>query len=64
MVGGSASKRISADFGEEHDLDATKAGQEVEGKDSDPDALAFIKAKKNVDDLQKAKKNEKRITAH
>jgi hypothetical protein len=34
---------------------------EREGKDLDPDALAFIKAKRKVDDLQKAKKYEKRI---
>ena len=34
---------------------------EREGRDIDPDALAFIKAKRKVDDLQKAKKYEKRI---
>ena len=40
------------------------AAEGVEGKDIDPDALAFIKAKRKVDDLQKAKKAEKRIGAH
>lgn len=39
-------------------------GGEVEGRDLDPDALAFIQAKRKVDDLQRAKKQEKRITAH
>lgn len=34
---------------------------EVEGKDIDPDAMAFIHAKRKVDDLQRAKKQEKRI---
>jgi len=54
-------KRL-VDLGE--DLETTKVGGEVEGKDVDPDAVAFIKAKRNVDDLQRAKKQEKRITAH
>ena len=34
-------------------------GDEAEGVDVDPDALAFIKAKRKVDDLHKAKRFEK-----
>lgn len=37
-----------------------KEGEEVEGQHIDPDALAFIRAKKKVDDLSKAKKQEKK----
>jgi hypothetical protein len=48
----------------EEDREGTRAAGEVEGKDIDPDALAFIAAKRNVDELQRAKKQEKRITAH
>jgi len=40
------------------------AAEGVDGKDIDPDALAFIKAKTKVNDLQRAKKAEKRIGAH
>lgn len=54
-------KRL-VDLGE--DMEATRVGGEIEAKDVDPDAVAFIKAKRNVDDLQRAKKQEKRITAH
>ena len=35
-------------------------GEEQEGKDIDPDAVAFIKAKRKVDDLHKAKRHEKK----
>lgn len=42
-------------------MTASPNGKDLEGKDIDPDALAFIKAKRHVDDLQKAKKFEKRI---
>ena len=53
------------DLGDEEDLGMTSGfGGELEGKDIDPDALAFIKAKRHVDDLQKAKKFEKRIGGH
>jgi hypothetical protein len=50
----------------EDELDADLMGTQLpsgdrEGRDIDPDALAFIKAKRKVDDLQKAKKYEKRI---
>jgi hypothetical protein len=31
-------------------------GEEDEGRGIDPDALAFIKAKRKVDDLHKAKR--------
>lgn len=37
-----------------------RQGEETEGKDMDPDALAYIRAKRNVDDLHKAKKFEKK----
>lgn len=47
----------------EGDLQGAPSGDK-EGRDIDPDALAFIKAKRKVDDLQKAKKFEKRIGAH
>lgn len=50
--------------GDEGDGDIVKAVGETEGKDIDPDALAFIKAKRKVDDLQRAKKMEKKIGAH
>lgn len=63
----SASKggRIYNDFGDEEEANRIVAAAEgAEGKDIDPDALAFIKAKRKVDDLQKAKKAEKRIGAH
>lgn len=54
-------KRTLVDAGE--DTEGTiRPAAEVEGKDVDPDAVAFIKAKRNVDDLQRAKKQEKRIT--
>jgi len=48
------------------ELDSELSGTQVpsgdrEGRNIDPDALAFIKAKRKVDDLQKAKKYEKRI---
>jgi hypothetical protein len=33
-------------------------GGETEGKDLDPDALAYIRAKRNVDDLHKAKRQK------
>lgn len=33
---------------------------EVEGRDADPDAVAFIKAKRKVDDLHKAKRQERK----
>ena len=36
------------------------AAGDTEGVDVDPDALAFINAKKKVDDLHKAKKFEKK----
>lgn len=63
----SASKggRIFNDFGDEEEQNRFVAAAEgVDGKDVDPDALAFIKAKTKVDDLQRAKKAEKRIAAH
>lgn len=60
-------RQLMVDLGDE--LDADLMGTQVpqgdrEGRDFDPDALAFIKAKRKVDDLQKAKKYEKRIGAH
>lgn len=58
---------MAVDLGDE--LDADLMGTQLpsgdrEGRDIDPDALAFIKAKRKVDDLQKAKKYEKRIGGH
>ena len=38
-----------------------QTGGEIEGRDIDPDALAFIAAKRKVDDLHKAMKQEKKI---
>jgi len=58
------SQRNMHDSGDEGDGDNLKAAGETEGKDIDPDALAFIKAKRKVDDLQRAKKMEKKIGAH
>lgn len=49
-----------ADMGDDEDA-GLRAKPEVEGRDIDPDALAFIAAKRKVDDLQRAKKAEKRI---
>ena len=53
--------------GEERNMTVTGSGgqdnegeEEIEGRDVDPDAMAFIKAKKKVDDLHKAKKMEKK----
>lgn len=37
-----------------------ETGEEGEGMQVDPDAVAFIRAKKKVDDLNKAKKFEKK----
>jgi len=48
-------------MGDDHEQAEVKESGDIEGRDIDPDAMAFIKAKRNVDDLQKAKKNEKRI---
>jgi len=41
-------------------IKTAKEGEEQEGVHADPDALAFIRAKKKVDDLTRAKKNEKK----
>ena len=60
----SSMRVLGVDLGDELDADlmgASLPSGEREGKDLDPDALAFIKAKRKVDDLQKAKKYEKRI---
>ncbi len=64
--GANTSMKNMIDLGlDDEDLIGTMGGaQEVEGRDVDPDALAFIKAKRHVDDLQKAKKFEKRIGGH
>ena len=59
--------RIFKEIDEDEIEEATRmagGAEGVEGRDIDPDALAFIKAKRKVDDLQKAKKAEKRIGAH
>jgi hypothetical protein len=37
--------------------------EEIEGRDIDSDAMAFIKAKRNVDELHRAKKFEKKTGA-
>jgi len=55
-------KRTLVDAGESFTEGTIRPAAEVEGRDVDPDAMAFIKAKRNVDDLQRAKKQEKRIT--
>ena len=57
-------RQLAVDLMDELDADLTGTqlpSVEREGRDIDPDALAFIKAKRKVDDLQKAKKYEKRI---
>ena len=57
-------RQLTVDLMDELDADLTGTqlpSVEREGRDIDPDALAFIKAKRKVDDLQKAKKYEKRI---
>ena len=57
-------RQLAADLDDEldNDLQGTQLPYgEKEGRDTDPDALAFIKAKRKVDDLQKAKKYEKKI---
>ena len=47
----------SGRFGGEMDtLRTNKEQEEVEGVHQDPDAMAFIRAKKKVDDLNRAKK--------
>lgn len=55
-------KKLPADAFRQDDGDdeyEEKRG-DIEGRDIDPDALAFIKAKRNVDDLHRAKKLEKK----
>lgn len=53
-------RNIIMQSGDFEDNIGTGAGAEKEGIDVDPDALAFIKAKRKVDDLHKAKKLEKK----
>ena len=47
-----SSQKNLIDFGDDQEGDAgdTRAA-EIEGRDTDPDALAFIHAKRKVDDL-------------
>lgn len=52
------------DLGEDEEFAGNQGVEGAEGRDIDPDALAFIQAKRHVDDIQKAKKFEKRIGAH
>ena len=62
---GSARKtEIFKDLGVDEDHragDGADGHHEIEGKDMDKDVLAFIKAKRNVDDLHKAKKHERKL---
>lgn len=51
-------------FKEEGDGTFDEQGEGEEGKDIDPDAMAFIKAKRKVDDLHKAKRQEKKGGMH
>ncbi len=39
------------DNGEDEEFAATQGADGAEGRDIDPDALAFIQAKRHVDDL-------------
>lgn len=61
-----SARKTIAEVGDDFDatMPASSGGGDIEGKDLDPDALAFIKAKRAVDDLQRAKKYEKKIGAH
>lgn len=58
MKKGGATEMFRDDGGADDEFQQERG--EVEGRDLDPDALAFIKAKRNVDDLHKAKKLEKK----
>ncbi len=51
-------------FKDEGDELLNEQGDGIEGRDTDPDAMAFIKAKRNVDDLHKAKRQEKKGGMH
>ena len=59
---GSAKKGmdIYKDIGNDEGEGAPATGDEIEGRDIDPEALAYIKTKRKVDDLHKAKKHEKK----
>lgn len=62
-IGTIASQKKITTFADQEDdeEDDLRPRAEIEGRDVDPDALAFITAKRKVDDLQRAKKAEKRI---
>jgi hypothetical protein len=51
---------VGIQAGDYDENSGTGTGGEKEGTDVDPDALAFIKAKRKVDDMHKAKKLEKK----
>jgi hypothetical protein len=54
VISNTSQKNI-VDLGDDLEGDAARPG-DIEGRDVDPDAMAFIHAKRKVDDLQKAKK--------
>lgn len=56
MISGRKQQHTEDKDDELNDNDATN--DEKDGVDVDPDALAFIKAKKKVNDLHKAKKHD------
>ena len=61
---GNTSMKQMIDLGEDEEFAGAQGTEGAEGREIDPDALAFIHAKRHVDDIQKAKKFEKRIGAH
>ena len=48
---GNTSMKQIIDNGDDEDFAATQGADGAEGRDIDPDALAFIQAKRHVDDL-------------
>ena len=61
---GNTSMKQMIDLGEDEEFAGAQGNEGAEAQIIDPDALAFIQAKRHVDDIQKAKKFEKRIGAH
>lgn len=63
-IGSARKADVFKDYGVDDDNRAGEGAdgqQEIEGKDMDKDVLAFIKAKRKVDELHKAKKHERKI---
>jgi len=57
----SPAKKVMVANRHDDDSDEENSQAHKEGQDVDPDALAFIRARRNVNDLTKARKEEKKI---